>query len=53
MLLIGSAEAVNFQKNSGNKLEIIPPGSFKKSVFFLGNMSGKWCIIFEAGVTND
>ena len=47
MLFSGSAETVNLPKNPGNKLEIIPPGSFKKSVFFLGNMSGKWCIIFS------
>ena len=36
MLFSGGAVTVNFSKNPDNKLEIIPPGSFKKSVFFLG-----------------
>ena len=53
MLFSGSAETVNFSKNPDNKLEIIPPGSFKKSVFLLGDVSGKWYLIFEVRVTND
>lgn len=36
MLFSGSAEAVNFPKNSGNKLCFTPPGSFLKLVFCLG-----------------
>ncbi|MBL6654918.1 MAG: hypothetical protein ISP61_02600 [Flavobacteriaceae bacterium] len=49
MLFSGSAETVNFSKNPDNKLEIIPPGSFLKSVFFLGDVSGRWCIILLVG----
>ena len=36
MLFSGSAEAVNFPKNSGIKLEITPPGHFKNQFSFWG-----------------